>query len=73
MSPWIYILSAAELKAHYALTAKLDPRFAKQEREFYEGRTVPQLHVIKAGAWNANELTSYQLARSYLALKGIAA
>ena len=67
-SQWSDILSSAELEAHYTLTASLDPRFAKEERAFYESRTVNQLEVLAAQAWNCNEATAYQLARSYAAL-----
>ena len=67
-SAWNAILTAAELDAHYALTASLDPRFAKSERTFYESRTPAQLRVLAAQAWDCCEPTGYQLARSYLAL-----
>ena len=72
-SAWNTILTAAELDAHYALTASLDPRFAKSERDFYESRTINQLRVLAAQAWDCNEPTGYQLARSYLALAVAAA
>lgn len=67
-SQWTDILSTAELDAHYALTASLDPRFAAGERAFYESRTASQLRVLTAQTWNCNEPTGYQLARSYAAL-----
>jgi FkbM family methyltransferase len=67
-SQWSDILPPAALEAHYALTASLDPRFAKSERDFYESRTFNQLKALAAQAWDANEPTAYQLARSYAAL-----
>jgi hypothetical protein len=67
-SQWSDILFPAEIEARYALTASLDPRFAKSERDFYEGRTLNQLKALVAQAWDANEPTAYQLARSYAAL-----
>ena len=67
-SAWNTILTAPELDAHYALTASLDPRFAKGERTFYESRTPTQLRVLAAQAWDCNEPTAYQLARSHAAL-----
>ena len=67
-SAWNAILTAAELDAHYALTASLDPRFAQAERGWYESRTINQLRVLAAQAWDCNEPTCYQMARSYLAL-----
>lgn len=68
MSQWSHILSRAELEAHYALTASLDPRFAADERTFYEGRSFNQLNALSAQAWDCNEPTAYQLARSYASL-----
>lgn len=62
------ILTAAELDARYAFTASLDPRFAKGERDFYESRTVNQLRVLAAQAWDCNDLTGYQMAQSHLQL-----
>jgi hypothetical protein len=70
---WIDILTAAQLAADYAFTAKLDPRFAASDRKFWETRTVGQLQSLKSDAWYCNESHIYQKARSYLALAGIAA
>lgn len=67
-SHWTDILSLADLDAHYALTASLDPRFAKAQRAFYENRTLEQLNALVAQAWRCNEPTSYQLARSHAAI-----
>jgi hypothetical protein len=67
---WTDILTPAQLAANYALTATLDPVFAIQEKEFWESRSVAQLHSIRYGAWYANDNHGYQMARSYLALAG---
>ena len=67
-SPWNTILTAQELDAQYALTASLDPRFAREQRAFYEGRTLNQLRVHATQAWDCCEPTAYQLARSHAAL-----
>lgn len=67
-SPWTDILSADQIAALYALTATLDARFAASEREFWESRTAAELRSLKAGAWDANDSTTYQMARSYLAV-----
>jgi hypothetical protein len=69
MSQWTRILTAAELDTLFALTAKLDPRFARQQREWYEARTVQELRSHMNGAWNANDSDGYQMARSFIALK----
>lgn len=66
---WSTILTQAELDAQYALTASLDPRFAKLEREWFLSRTANQLKATAAGAWDSNDPTTYQWARSYLALR----
>jgi hypothetical protein len=67
-SPWNTTLTTHELDAHYALTASIDPRFAREERAFYESRTLNQLKVLAAQSWNCCEPTGYQMARSYVAL-----
>jgi len=69
MSQWSHVLTAAEIEAQFALTASLDPSFARQQREWYETRTVAQLKGAAAGAWTANDSDGYQLARSFIALK----
>lgn len=69
MSQWSHVLSQAEINAYHALTASLDPAYASGERAWYESRTVNQLKVAAAQAWDANIPTAYQLAKSYLVLK----
>lgn len=69
MSQWSHILTAAELHAHYTLTAKLDPAFAASERAYYETRTLNQLRALAAQAWECCTPTAYQLARSHAALQ----
>jgi hypothetical protein len=67
-SQWNIILNRSELDAHFARTASIDPRFAAQERYFYESRRPSQLRVLEAQAWDCCDPTGYQMARSYLAL-----
>lgn len=66
---WHQILTREELEAHHALTASLDPRFARREREFYSTRTASQLRTLAAQAWNGNLRDGYVLARSYAAIQ----
>jgi hypothetical protein len=70
LSPWVDILSRAELEAYHRLTASLDPGFAERERAWWEGRTAGELRSTRGGAWYANDTHGYQMARSYLALLG---
>lgn len=63
---WINPLTAEQLEAQHALAARLDPAFAKADREFWESRTEPQLRVLKAQAWDANDADGYQRANTYL-------
>lgn len=67
---WTHTLTAAELEARYALTASLDPAFARREREFYERCTVNDLRALRTQAWNATQPDAYQLAQTYLARAG---
>ena len=69
MSQWTHVLTPEEVSALYALTESLDPRFARQEREFYETRNENDLRALITGAWHANDADGYQRARSYLALR----
>jgi hypothetical protein len=68
MSQWNEILTAEQLAAHYAMTGKIDTRFAMSEQEFYSTRSIAQLRALSCGAWTANDAYGYQMARSYLAL-----
>lgn len=68
MNLWTDILTAEQIEASHAATAKLDPRFARQDREFYRAQTANQLRGLAAQAWNCNSPTAYQMARSYLAI-----
>jgi len=70
---WNQTLTTEQLDAYYAQTYALDARFGAAERKFWETRTVAQLETLKAGAWNACEGDTYQLARSYLKLAKVAA
>lgn len=64
---WSKLLSKEEIEARFALTASLDPRFAAQERTFYETRTVRQLEYIAAQSWATNEGEYFQLTKSLIA------
>lgn len=68
MSQWTHILTKSEIDAHHALTASIDPSFARKQREFYESRTPSDLQVLKHEAWLCCTPDTYQLAASYLAL-----
>lgn len=70
VSQWVHILSPSEIEAHHALTASIDPSFARGAREFYQARSANELRALAAQAWNCCCPTSYQLARSYLAMIG---
>lgn len=63
---WNTVLTRAEIDASHALTAKLDPAFAARDRAWYASRTANQLSALASGAWNCNDSTTYQMARSYL-------
>lgn len=71
MSRWTKILSSAEIAEAHALTASIDPRTARLMREWYEGASDSQLLSTMRGNWLCNEDCRYQMARSYLALRGI--
>lgn len=66
MSRWTKILTKAELDAHWELVNKLDPKFAKAAREYYETRTQQELALDVRRAWACNDGDWYQLAQSYL-------
>lgn len=70
MSQWSEILSAEQIEAKYAATAKLDARFAARSKAFWQIQSVNSLRSLMAGAWTANDPEGYQMARSYLALQG---
>lgn len=71
-SKWVDILTPQQLNAQYDLTASIDPRFAKVDREWWESRTEQQLRCEKAYAWNCASGDSYQRAASYLSMMGAA-
>jgi hypothetical protein len=71
MSAWTEILSYEQITANNAVTAKLDPAFVTRSIAFWSSRTIKQLQVLKAQAWNANDAEQYQKARSYLHLSGV--
>jgi hypothetical protein len=66
MNQWTDILTAEQIEASHAETAKLDPRFAARDRAFWRSQAANQLRVHAARAWESNSPTQYQMARSYL-------
>ena len=66
---WATILNREELAAHWEDMAVNWPTSARLCREWWESRTLPELYGRMAGAWNANEMESYALARSYIAIE----
>jgi len=67
MCPWHTILTAEQIETFYTIKATIDPAFARRDRAFWTSRTKKELKNLKAGAWNANDATVYQMAASYLA------
>ena len=67
-SAWIKVLTQAEIDTLDELTERLDFGFAYRSKEFWKGRTIDQLEMLKGQAWNASDADTYQKARSYLAL-----
>lgn len=68
MNKWTETLDAAGIADWHAKTAELDPRYARKEREFYEGCTEGKLRGLVSAAWMCNDVDQYMLARSYLEL-----
>lgn len=68
MSKWNEILDREQLDAQYALSASLDPGFAKRQRAFYDAQSADQLSALMHQSWLCNDPDGYQLARSHRAL-----
>jgi hypothetical protein len=64
---WNTILSPEQIEAFHNRTAKIDPRFAKEDRDFMNARSVAELHALAAQSWLTNQKTPYVMARSYIA------
>ena len=71
MSGWTHILTASELEDLFAKTAALDPSYAARQRRFYENASDNDLRALMHQAWLCNEPDGYQLARSYMAQRGL--
>ena len=69
---WATILTSQEIQSHWDVMASHWPGEARKARSWWESRTLPQLHGRLAGAWDANELEAYVLARSYIAARNAA-
>lgn len=63
---WATILTPDQIEAHWQDMAAHWPSMAKRSRDWWESRTLPELHGRLSGAWRANELDSYVIARSYI-------
>lgn len=70
MSHWNDVLSADEIDALHDMTEQLDRNFATDERAYYATATHQQLRNQMVRAWYSNDGSSYQMARSHLALRG---
>ena len=68
-TPWNTLKTNEELEAYYSLMASIDYAQAQKTRAFYESRTIPQLKVLAAEAWQCNEGDLYQLAMTYYMLR----
>ena len=66
---WATIFTPERIERHWAEMAEHWPTDAKRAREWWESRTLPELHGRLAGAWDANEMEPYVLARSYIAMR----
>lgn len=64
---WATIFTPEQIARHWAEMAEHWPTMARDCRAWWESRTVPELHGRLAGAWYANEMEAYVLARSYIA------
>lgn len=65
---WNTVATETQLKDYHNMTAKIDYAFAQKEKAFYKSRTVNDLKSLARQAWNCNQVDSYVLANSYLAL-----
>ena len=65
---WATILTREGIRYYWERCAERDPGFASRARSWWESRTLPQLHGELAGSWDSNQMDSYILARSYIAL-----
>lgn len=69
MSRWTEILTADQIDAQFAQTAALDPRFAREQRKFYETRTAIECGALAHQAWLCCDADAFQIASSFAALK----
>ena len=67
---WATILSPQELEAYWAKLLRDDHTFFnRRARQWWDSRTLPELRGALSGAWDANEMNTYVLARSYIAAR----
>ena len=63
---WATILTPEELEELWQDMAAHWPKEARKARDWWESRTLPELHGRLSGAWQANEMDDYVIARSYI-------
>lgn len=66
---WATILTRSGLEYYWKRCAERDPGFERKARSWWESRTPAELRGRLAGAWDANEMDAYVLARSYIELE----
>ena len=66
---WNTLLTAEQIETKFASTAKLDPAYAKEQREFYQTRSPKELRALALQCWLCNDAEYYQLTMSYEAIK----
>lgn len=69
MSVWVEILTKEQISEYHDLTAKVDPGFARRDKEFMEAQTVSFHDGAAKGAWDACDGERFQLHRSYAKVK----
>ena len=70
MNKWTEILTAPQIEEHFEQTARLDPRTARLEKEWWMSRTVDQLEIHKGRCWRIPDADGYQMAQSLIAQHG---
>lgn len=66
---WATILTRKGIERHWSSMAEHWPSMACGCRSWWESRTPVELRGQLAGAWDANDMETYVLARSYIELE----
>lgn len=66
---WNTILTAEEIQSYEQNLERIDPLFARAQREYYREASFNQLSIAADRAFQCNDLDGYVLARSYRANK----